>query len=119
VKDIEHYKDLTDAQRKKWVAKAMAAARGMLGHPTDGEPRIYFVGPDDGDIKIGITTNLPKRLCSLRTGSSKPLRTLLVIPGTQYDERELHRRFAADRLRGEWFKRSKLIMEFINSYRAG
>jgi hypothetical protein len=80
---------------------------------------IYFIGAVDGDIKIGITKDFPSRFRSLGTGTSQPLKVWLLIPGSPSDERNLHKRFAADRLRGEWFRRSQAILNFISAHRCG
>lgn len=114
-KDLEAF-NFNAEQRDGWIAAAKKASRAPR-LADDGASVIYFVGPDGGDIKIGITSNFQTRLRSLKTGSSRPLCVLLVMPGTIDDERALHDRFAADRLHGEWFKRSAALMEFIASSR--
>lgn len=112
-KDLELHKSLSPVQKQRWIEKANAAANGVAEQYQDGEPIIYFLAGDDGFIKIGFTTNLRKRLRSLRTGSPKQLRIRLTIPGTRDDERELHRRFAAHQERGEWFRLAEPIADFI------
>src|SRR6185437_1624243 len=49
-------------------------------------------------VKIGFTTSLRTRLSSLRTACPHEPHWHLVAPGTPGEERELHRRFAADRM---------------------
>jgi hypothetical protein len=41
------------------------------------------------------------------------LKVLAVIGGTRAKEKELHRKFAADQIRGEWFRRTQAIEAFI------
>lgn len=67
---------------------------------------IYFFQAEGvGHIKIGFTdgTDASFRLADLQTGSPVPLRLLGTMPGTADDEKNLHRRFAAHRVHGEWF----------------
>lgn len=67
---------------------------------------IYFIQAEGiGHIKIGFTADADAaiRLAQLQTGSSVPLRLLGTIPGELEDEKNLHRRFAASGVGGEWF----------------
>ena len=76
----------------------------------EGGPRRHGVrywtylirGEHTGLIKIGRSHNLIKRFRSLKTASPDVLTLAGVIVGDY--ERALHRRFAAYRVRGEWFK---------------
>lgn len=78
---------------------------------------VYFVQqfrPDGrGDIKIGRTASLKRRVADLNIGSSAHLSILGTVPGDEATERRLHERFAADRLRGEWFRASDELLGFI------
>ena len=58
----------------------------------------------DGFIKIGYSTDPRGRLSNLRVASPLEITVLRVIEGTVADERELHNKFVAHRVRGEWFK---------------
>lgn len=76
---------------------------------------IYFI-QDSGtlNIKIGYTaTSAGCRLSQLQTGCAAPLALLGVIQGEPIDERNLHVRFAQDRVGGEWFKPSTAILQLI------
>jgi hypothetical protein len=66
---------------------------------------IYFIeNPGDGLIKIGWPRDRPEaRLKSLQTGCGAVLRLLRTMPGGLDAESLLHSRFAALRVRGEWF----------------
>jgi hypothetical protein len=70
-----------------------------------GQGYIYFIqAPDCGPVKIGFTTDHPKRrLTQLQTGSPVELTLRAMIRGTHKDELSLHAQFAANRLHGEWF----------------
>lgn len=68
---------------------------------------IYFIGPDEGMVKIGFTNDLQTRLKRLQCGSPVPLKVLASISGQpQTLEREYHTRFASARQHGEWFLRT-------------
>lgn len=66
---------------------------------------LYFIGSDDGPIKIGFSVNPKARLRQLQHASPYDLRILATIPEGQDLEAHYHRCFAAHRLRGEWFTR--------------
>lgn len=78
-------------------------------------PTVYFVGSEEGPVKIGFTTELPNRLRSLRNSSPVPLKLLASIPGTRETEKEYHCRFSGYRLHGEWFERSEAIEDEIGT----
>lgn len=65
---------------------------------------VYFVQSQaGGPIKIGYAAHPTKRLGDLKVGSPQPLVLLLEITGGRALESELHARFSAGRLHGEWF----------------
>jgi hypothetical protein len=75
---------------------------------------IYFIGPEQGVVKIGFTNNLDVRLKRLQCGSPVPLYVLARIEGQpQTLEREYHARFASAREHGEWFLRTIDVNEEI------
>lgn len=77
---------------------------------------VYFIQMMHGDnpIKIGITVNIFDRLRRLQHAHAYELKVIAVIPGKGREtESELHRRFADSRLRGEWFRRTPELLEFI------
>lgn len=66
---------------------------------------VYFIRSGKrGAIKIGWAKDVSKRLRILQTGSAEELSLIGAIPGGKRLERQIHERFAADRLTGEWFK---------------
>jgi hypothetical protein len=77
---------------------------------------VYFIRSErGGPVKIGIARDIDSRLMSLQTAHPYPLKVIAVIPsGGKSKERELHQRFAADRLNGEWFEWNAEIEEFVN-----
>lgn len=75
---------------------------------------IYFVqGITGGPVKIGYAANVRARLADLQCGSPVRLRLLKVIDGGVPEEQALHRRFAADRLHGEWFRPTPEMRDLI------
>lgn len=81
--------------------------------PTD---IVYFI-ECDGHIKIGVTSgSIKKRFHALATAHHRPLTLLATI--TDKDgglEFALHQRFAAHRIRGEWFTAAPEILEYIKA----
>ena len=64
---------------------------------------IYFIQDTRGRVKIGRTYNVRKRLQSLRAVCGDELSLARVVTGGRAVERWFHRKFAAHRMRGEWF----------------
>lgn len=76
---------------------------------------VYFVQPvNGGPVKIGCSKMPRARLSSLMAWSPFKLRLLATAPGDYVSEGQLHRRFEADRLHGEWFRPSPDLMELID-----
>lgn len=71
----------------------------------------YFVS-NGSSVKIGRTDNVPARLRTLQTSSSKKLQVLLVLD--RDCEKELHQAFAGFRTSGEWFAFSKDFHDFFH-----
>jgi hypothetical protein len=66
---------------------------------------VYMIrAGDDGPVKIGHAKNPFARRANLQGGSSQKLILLGLLPGSKPEEQELHRRFASDRISGEWFR---------------
>lgn len=80
---------------------------------------VYFIqGLCGGAIKIGFSKNPEKRLAELQTGYPDTLTILLMIPGTEATERAIHREFEASRLKGEWFRPDKYVLDRIKELKA-
>lgn len=81
---------------------------------------VYFIRLGAaGAIKIGKANDLKARLASLQTAASDKLHVLGFIPGDLAEEAALHRRFAASRLHGEWFRPSRNLLEYISEASIG
>ena len=87
---------------------------GRLGY-------VYFVQewacPDE-PIKIGFSADPAGRLRLLRLKTGLHLDVLALLPAQLQTERDLHKRFAADRIRGEWFRPTEElrgVVELVNA----
>ena len=67
-------------------------------------------GCDGGPIKIGKSSNVQDRLVALQGGRPRTVGVVGTIDGDV--EAELHKRFAAYRMCGEWFRVSKEIQDW-------
>ncbi len=76
---------------------------------------VYFIqASKTKHIKIGTTRGSAKeRMASLQTGSPVKLKLLAEIDGDARTEAALHRLFAADRVRGEWFNPSDDLLNYL------
>lgn len=83
--------------------------------PREGrEGWVYFCS-DGQAIKIGWSQKPEDRPKALATGNPRPLTILAQIPGTQRDEKLLHKLLAPYRTRptGEWFHARKPILALV------
>lgn len=102
------------------TAKHLAALAGSVdidtGPDLAAQGIIYFITAGEGrPIKIGFSTNVQQRLESLQTGNHEQLVLLAEITGSKRDEILIHRAFASDRVRGEWFARSTTLELLISA----
>lgn len=82
---------------------------------------IYFAQAEGTDrVKIGFTSGDPaKRVSELQTGCPYKLRLLASVDGSEQDEGNWHKQFAADREQGEWFRMSWQLCLAIARAEAG
>lgn len=99
------YDDLED-----WLAKT---APPKKPRPKNGFVYVIGMETDKTVVKIGFATNVDDRRSTLQTSSHHALKILLAVKGTVASEKDLHRKFAADHIRGEWFRLSPQIEEFV------
>lgn len=72
------------------------------------------VGPRSRATLVAAECHPLERLKALQQAHGELLHILAVLPGVRITkERELHKQFAAYRLRGEWFEPSVEIMAYI------
>jgi hypothetical protein len=76
---------------------------------------VYLIqGENGGPIKIGLARSPERRLRAFQAGCPVRLRLLRVIEGDIVDELWLQKRFASQRLHGEWFAESTDLHEFAH-----
>lgn len=93
--------------------KVIEVDRQPRAHLKHGRPQCVYYIKLGNRVKIGTTTNLPKRLEAL------PFDTLLAIePGGNPREHARHQQFAALRVNGEWFKADGVLMDHARQMRA-
>jgi hypothetical protein len=80
----------------------------------ENEGFVYFVECDDF-IKIGYTESVEDRVRALATATPYPLTVLATINGSQNTESCLHSRFADARHKGEWFRKTPELLDYIES----
>lgn len=80
------------------------------------DPIVYYVQAGD-QIKIGTTGQLRTRMTALQAEHPVLLKLLAVEPGGREIEAERHQMFAADRVKGEWFRATASILEHAEGLR--
>jgi hypothetical protein len=81
--------------------------------PQGRQSFVYFIGGENGPVKIGTTGDPGGRLDMMQIGSPVPLKMLALVPGNEATERRYHRQFEASRLHGEWFERTTEMLTEI------
>lgn len=78
---------------------------------------VYFIqAVSGGPIKIGVGVDPARRLMALQPGNPERLRIIGVIRDAgREQERNLHFKFRASRMHGEWFEPSPELLAFIES----
>jgi len=75
---------------------------------------VYFVQEvESGAIKIGWSSNLRKRVLALQAYSPNKLKLLAAFEGTLDTEKKVHESFKEYRIRGEWFRPEKELLDLI------
>lgn len=78
-------------------------------------PCVYFLCEEAAEfVKIGWCADSPSKRCNeLQTGCVRTLFVAATMPGDRLLEGKLHRHFAMERQRGEWFRMSERIAAII------
>jgi len=82
---------------------------------------IYFIGAFDGNtlhaIKIGFTgrKSVTRRLETHQIGNHLTLKAIGTFNGDRKEEHAQHKKWAAYRLRGEWFRPDAALVAFATS----
>lgn len=74
--------------------------------------QVYFIRAGEA-VKIGRSTKPYERIADLSTAHHHKLELLATIDGGSKEEKALHRKFAALRIKGEWFRYSAELSKFI------
>jgi len=75
---------------------------------------VYFLAAGDF-IKIGTSRAFTERMHKVRTDIPFQIEVLLLEEGSTKEEKALHKRFAAVRHRGEWFRRTPELLRYIDA----
>jgi len=79
-------------------------------------PQVYFIRAGEspeGAIKIGTSERVEARLSNLQTSCPDKLYLLATTPGNAATEARIHRAFADQHIRGEWFRPSTDMLFLI------
>lgn len=79
---------------------------------------IYFILADGAEsfVKIGFSSFCPwARMAGLETGCPLKLKIIGLVRGNQRLEREYHAAFSSLHHRGEWFRWSGILIEYLNT----
>lgn len=92
-------------------------ARGTPPRPRKAMPQrangyVYFLRSGDR-IKIGFSLNPFDRAGGMKTALADGVTCLVAVPGTQYEERRLHRALYRHRRNGEWFERHPDVVQVM------
>jgi hypothetical protein len=75
---------------------------------------VYFAqNVANGNVKIGYTGDLPRRIAALSSGAGQPVELLRTVAGGRSVEAWLHRRFAPYRITGEWFSFHSDMLDIV------
>ncbi len=81
------------------------------------EKQVYLIESECGRIKLGSSFDPLARLAAFYVNSPRPLRLIARWPGSQSDEMQTHKRFAAYRRHNEWFVLEGEFAAFVESRR--
>lgn len=77
---------------------------------------IYIIrAVPSGNIKIGITDDVARRLRGLRAASYEELEVVSTFPGTGRAEKQIHAQLKASCIRGEWFRPTEEVLAWVDS----
>src|SRR3972149_6243576 len=80
---------------------------------------IHFISCDALSlIKIGRSADVNKRLSHLQISVGAELRIIKAVPADPWVEIAVHSKFQHIRVRGEWFRADKELLDFIANFKA-
>lgn len=83
------------------------------GWNSNSDDDLYFIKSEDGFVKIGRSNNPERRLGAIQTSNHKELKLLARFKNKGVHENETHQRFKKLNIRGEWYKLTDEIKDFI------
>jgi hypothetical protein len=95
-------------------------ASGRWRHPLPGsvEVRVYaMVAAPSGNIKLGITGNVVRRLNCLNSAHYERISLLCAVKGTPAEEQLLHVALGPYRIRGEWYRPEPPVLTAVERMR--
>lgn len=99
--------------KKKWARKQKPSGAKDLELQKElrksGQVLLYAVLCGDC-LKIGVTTRILKRMQQFRHANPMPIKLLGTVRCRQQMEWKLHQLLKDDRIHGEWFKSSDLVL---------
>ncbi len=108
--------DGRDEEQEAFASTAEGDRAEGGGGPVGKQGFVYFIETEDGRfVKIGYSMRPNLRVGQLGTSSIHRLRLIGWMPGTLQTERWLHAKFSDDRDRGEWFRNSEQLRQFIGA----
>lgn len=76
--------------------------------------RVYFIQEDGSEhFKIGVTSDLNARICSMQTSNPRGLFGLVTVAGGEKLEAALHGALSHIRVNGEWFRTAPELLSLI------
>lgn len=94
-------------------ARILASLHTEADRRGDEGGRCYFIGGEEGPVKIGFSVAPESRLAAIQSCSPVALSILALAGGGDARETAYHHQFAAHRLHGEWFERAPEILAEI------
>jgi excisionase family DNA binding protein len=109
-----------DELRRAGAFPTYAIGRAIVFKPDDldewlqSRAKVYFIACGKF-VKIGVTTNINKRISSMKTWNPLEMRILAKIPGDRKTEKDLHLKFKKYRHDCEWFRLAGKLAKYIDS----
>lgn len=98
-------------------ARWLADRRAERDARREGARRVYLM--DNGSLwKIGISTDVHRRMLALRASGGHPITVMLTFVGGRDEEAALHKEFAHLRQHGEWFTPDPAILDAFRAHGA-
>lgn len=113
------YRVVRDMRKTRKVSTAWLGGSGRAAGRRDPiwdkhVEQVYFMRYGTSDrVKIGFTGKMNLRKCSLESGTPENLHLIATVTGGRAQEARLHKRFAAFRIKGEWYKLEGKLAEYV------